>query len=113
MGATLVDAGRIDVDDLALGHGLDTDNTVPGGLRLTRGNGEFLSDQPIEQGGFAHVGPPDQGAVATVVFFCLHRSRSNEQLLQQLVRGRLLRPAAGIIDETQYDEIQTDASEEE
>ena len=47
----------------------DTQEAVPGGLGLGRGDGELVPHQPVQQGGFAHVGEADEGDVAAFEVF--------------------------------------------
>ena len=51
----------IDEEDLGGGEGLDPQDTVPGGLGLGRDDSDLLSHEAIEKGGFAYIGPPDDG----------------------------------------------------
>ena len=42
--------------ELGLGPVDDAQEAVPGGLGLGRGDGQLVPHQPVQQGGFAHVG---------------------------------------------------------
>ena len=46
-----------------LGHlgGEDRPKTIARGLGHRRGDGHLLTDKLIDQGGFTHIGPTDQG----------------------------------------------------
>ena len=55
-----VQTGGVDEDDLIVPGRLDAEDTVPRGLRASRGNTYFLPDQPVQQAGFAHIGPAYQ-----------------------------------------------------
>ena len=68
MGAGLVDAGRIDKNDLRGGmnpfarRNLDhSRDSVAGGLRLGADNGDFFTGKGVEQRAFAGVGPAQNG----------------------------------------------------
>ena len=56
----LVNAGRIEEDDLPLLRRQDRLNAVSGGLRLIRSDGDLLPDQMVHQRGFPHVRATDQ-----------------------------------------------------
>ena len=56
-----VDAWRVHQYQLGLRGGEDGAQPVAGGLGDWRGDRHLLAHQVIEQGGFAHVGPPNQG----------------------------------------------------
>ena len=55
----LVDAGRVNQDDLGVFAIEDALNAIAGGLRLGRDDGDFLADESIDEGGFARVGATD------------------------------------------------------
>ena len=54
----------VDIDRLYLAFGLDTEDTVAGGLRAPRGDAHLLAQDAVEQRGLAHIGPPHQRHVA-------------------------------------------------
>ena len=54
-----VDSGRIDEDDLRVVAIQNSLNAVAGGLRLGRNDGDFASDESIDERGFAGVGAAD------------------------------------------------------
>ena len=56
----LVDTGRIQEYDLSLFQGQYRLNTVTGGLRFVRCDGDLLSDQSVHQSGLTYVGTSDQ-----------------------------------------------------
>src|SRR5882724_2048022 len=56
-----LESGRIDEDELGRLGGEDAAKAMSRGLRLARGDAEFLSQQRIHQRGLADVGAPDQG----------------------------------------------------
>ena len=56
-----MDVRRIEEEDLGGGEGLDPQNSVPGGLGLGRNDGNLLTHEAIEEGGFAYIGPPYDG----------------------------------------------------
>ena len=60
----LVDAGGIDEDDLVLARGVDAKQRMPRGLRFFAGDGDFLADEVVNQGGFADVGAANDGDVS-------------------------------------------------
>ena len=60
----LVDAGGIDEDDLVLARGVDAEQRVPRGLRFFAGDGDFLADEVVDEGGFADVGTTNDGDVS-------------------------------------------------
>ena len=60
---------RIDEYKLAAFIGVDAMNAMTRSLRLARGDTDLLSDQMIEQGGFAHIRPTDDGDVAAAKCF--------------------------------------------
>ncbi|MNF83456.1 hypothetical protein D3C84_657810 [compost metagenome] len=62
--ALLVQAGGVDVDRLHVALGLDAEHVVAGGLRLARGDRQFLPEDVVEQRGLAHVRAADDGDVA-------------------------------------------------
>ena len=53
-----MDARSIDEKDLCGGKGLDPQNSVPGSLGLGRNNGNLLTHEAIEKGGFTHIASP-------------------------------------------------------
>src|SRR5258706_13574718 len=55
-----LESGRIDEDELRRLRREDTAKAMSSGLRLARGDAEFLPQQRIHQGGLADVGAPDQ-----------------------------------------------------
>ena len=67
--ATTVNTGGINVDKLALAMGINAEHGMPRGLRLVRCDAQLLTDQAIEQGGFADVGAPGNGDGAAT---CTH-----------------------------------------
>src|SRR5690554_489883 len=60
----LVQAGGIHVDGLDIVLGLDSQQGVPGGLGLARGDRQLLSQDMVEQRRLAHIGPPDDCHIA-------------------------------------------------
>ncbi len=62
----LVDAGGVQVDDLAGGTLADPDDPVPRRLRLVRDDRELLADEAVEQRRLAGVGPADEGHEAAL-----------------------------------------------
>ena len=56
--------------------GMDADNAVTRGLRLTRGDRNLLPKQIIQQGGFADVRATDDGNKSAVSFLFAHSSSS-------------------------------------
>ena len=104
----LVNAGRVDEDDLRSGqrdHALDR---RPGGLRLIGHDGHFLPHEGVQQRGFAGVGTPHQRYESGLeISFMGYRLRFTEpHLLHAAIRrwpalrcarrrGRPLRPACG------------------
>ena len=67
-----MDARRIQKYDLSPFAGVDRLDPVPGGLRLSGCDGDFLSDQFIHQGGFSHIGPANQGGKAGFALLVFH-----------------------------------------
>jgi hypothetical protein len=55
----LVDARRIDQNDLRVFAIEDALNAIAGGLRFRRDDGDFLADESIDERGFARVGAAD------------------------------------------------------
>ena len=55
-----VDARRVHKYDLSPVIRVNGLYPVPGGLGLVGRNCDLLADQMVHQGGFAHIGPPDQ-----------------------------------------------------
>ena len=62
---TCLKAGCIDVDELRVSTRLDAGDTVPGRLRLARGDADIGTDEHIHQGRFADIGSAADGDVAT------------------------------------------------
>ena len=60
----LVDAGIVDEDDLALVRRLDAQDADPRRLRLVRDDGDLLTQEGVEEGGLADVGPSEEGDVS-------------------------------------------------
>ena len=60
-GVGIVQAGRIDKNDLSFGLGNNSLNAVSGGLRLGSYDGDFLSDQAIHESGLPGVGTAYDG----------------------------------------------------
>jgi hypothetical protein len=56
----LVDARGVDEHDLAGGARADAENPVPRGLGLVGDDRDLLADEPVEERGFASVGPPHE-----------------------------------------------------
>src|SRR5258706_7480571 len=56
-----LESGRIDEDELGRMGGEDAAKAMSRGLRIARGDAEFLSQQRIHQRGLADIGAPDQG----------------------------------------------------
>lgn len=54
-----MDAGGVYEDDLGLVGGEDAFEAVAGGLGSGGGDGDFLADEGVHQGGFANVRPSD------------------------------------------------------
>ncbi len=63
-GAGLVDSRRVNEDHLGVGPGEHAAHRRPGGLGHLRGDGHLLTEDGVEQGGLADVGPADQGGEA-------------------------------------------------
>ncbi len=63
----LVDARRIDEDDLAAGRGLDSQDGVARSLGLVGGDGQLHAEDAVQQGRFADVGPADDGDLTTAI----------------------------------------------
>ena len=57
----LVDAGRVDENDLRVVAIQDALNAIARGLRLGRNDGDFAADERIDERGFAGVGAADNG----------------------------------------------------
>jgi hypothetical protein len=53
--------GGVEDDHLHVVSGADAHDAVAGGLRLLAHDGELLTHDAVEQGGFARVGLPDDG----------------------------------------------------
>src|SRR5207244_2585272 len=62
----LVDAGRVEEDDLAVGPVQDGQDAVAGRLRLVGDDRDLVAHQPVDERGLAHVGPADDGDEARV-----------------------------------------------
>ena len=76
-----VQTRRIDVNNLCIRQGLDSENLVPGGLGFGRSNADLLAQQPVEQGRFPDIGSANQGDVATTVSFT-HKGSTGSGLYQ-------------------------------
>ena len=63
-----VNTGRVDIDNLRVGSIPDAENTVARGLRAIDGNCHLETHQLVDQGGFADIGPADDGRVAAAKF---------------------------------------------
>ncbi|MNP49785.1 hypothetical protein D3C76_1439950 [compost metagenome] len=66
----------IDINSLIRPFGMDTDDAVTSGLRLTGGDGNLLTQQIIQQGRFANVRTSDDGNKTAVTLFFAHSSSS-------------------------------------
>ena len=62
--AVLVDTGGIDEDKLVIAAAVDAEQGMPRGLRLAAGDGDFLAEEVVDEGGFADVGAADDGDVS-------------------------------------------------
>ena len=60
------DARRVEQADLAFPVGEDAEDAGARGLRLGAGDGQFVAQQAVEQGGFARVGRADDGGEAAI-----------------------------------------------
>merc|ERR1711879_754959 len=56
-----VHSGSIDINHLNIVFSLDAQNLMTCCLRFTRGNGQLLAQNTIQQGGLAHIGPSNNG----------------------------------------------------
>ena len=61
---TLMNTRGIHVDRLIGTFRVHTEQIMAGRLRFARSDADFLAQHMIEQSGFAHVGPPQQGYIA-------------------------------------------------
>src|SRR3990167_3039077 len=80
----------IDEHKLRLAHGADTGDPVARGLRLARGDADFLSDQRIEQCGLSYVGLADNRNHAAALARhigrrCTRRARCGQHGLQVIL----------------------------
>ena len=57
----LVDARRIEEDDLRVLLGQDAEDTATRRLRLVAHDGDLLSNERVDQRGLADIRPPDHG----------------------------------------------------
>ena len=62
--AVLVDAGGIDEDELVVAAAVDAKQGMPRGLRFAAGDGDFLAEEVVDEGGFADIGAADDGDVS-------------------------------------------------
>src|SRR5581483_11837657 len=60
----LMETGRVDNDQLGIGIGADADDAATGGLRLGADDRDLMTDETVEQGGLADVGPAGEGQEA-------------------------------------------------
>jgi len=56
-----MNSGRVQENHLAFFGCLNPNNSIACGLRLIADDGNFLSNQLIEKGGFTHVGATNEG----------------------------------------------------
>ena len=70
--ARLVNARRVDENDLAFGKRYDAFYSVTGGLRLIRDGGDLLADEPVQERGFARIRTADESGIAAAKFFTHH-----------------------------------------
>lgn len=65
--AGLMNAGRIDENDLAFRQRDNALYLMPRGLRFVRDGGDLFADQPIQKGRFAGIRPADKRDVTAVI----------------------------------------------
>ena len=89
-------ARRIDQHQLRLGPIDHAQNPVAGGLRLGGDDGHLAPHQGIDQGGFADIGPADDGHMPGAKLRIAHAGCPHfwRQQIEQLCRGQLLGAAA-------------------
>ena len=92
--ARVVDAGRVDEDDLRLGQRPDADDAVPRRLRLRRDDRDLRADERVQQRRLADVRPADDRDVSRAVghgAFGAHGSHVSDHARGRLSRGPLTR----------------------